>query len=239
MRRATRSRASSLPRADMALARSRRAALRRRAAPLSKLVEQRPPAGGVRRPARSGRRERSSTLSSRSPSPARTSVYAEARPTSLTSLYVHIAIANLLPIAITLPRGSVLFDTVRNRSRGVDFGVVDVPHAVLVDPDDVDEFVAEAHVLRGEDVARVDGLARGLVEADDADDEIDLARGKLLRAPCRRAGCPRRSDGTASSSARRVGFSDFDEPHRLEADEPPAFQRNARPDHPQSWRWPR
>src|SRR5208337_2385858 len=81
-------------------------------------------------------------------------------------------IANL----IILPRGSHLFDLICNRPGRVDFGVVDVAHSAVVAPDDVLVLVPEAHVLSSEHVPRMDGLARSLVEADDADHEIDLAR---------------------------------------------------------------
>ena len=64
--------------------------------------------------------------------------------------------------------------------------VVDMAHAVLVEAVDVDEFVARPHVLRGEGVARMDGLRRRFVEASDADDEIGLA-GEQARFRSRRA----------------------------------------------------
>ena len=81
-------------------------------------------------------------------------------------------------------------------------GIVDMSHAVFVQPEDVDELVARPDVLRGEGLARMHHLGRSLVEAVDADDEIDLAGQQVGVGDRRRSGSPCRSDETASSSAR-------------------------------------
>src|SRR5271154_2126065 len=69
----------------------------------------------------------------------------------------------------------------RPRSRFVNFGVIDVAHAVAVDADDVDEFMTWPQVVCGEGVARSHDLRRGFVEAADADDEVHRACGQIAR----------------------------------------------------------
>src|SRR5271157_6157251 len=152
---------------------------------------------------------------------------------SLLSTRVHIGrrhIANW----ITLPNGIngiTRFDWRRRRPGRIDLGVIDVTQSVVVDPHDVLVFVAVADVLGGEYVARMNDLAGRLVEADDADDEIALARGERLfgHAEQRAVGVDRMEQNPAERQGRVLRL---DEMHRLEGDEPPALLRHARTDHP-------
>ena len=67
----------------------------------------------------------------------------------------------------------------RDRSGLVDLRIVDVAHALTVDPDEVHVLAPKAHVLRGEDASRAHRLPRRFVKPDDADDEVDLARASV------------------------------------------------------------
>src|SRR5271166_5904405 len=228
--RATRSRARSLPRPtcrSRALAEPPSAAARRRA--VSSSISARQPA------------TLAASFSVCSPNPLFNFVISPASPGSVssisptappfsTSMSVYVD-SKPVAIQITLPRGIAQFDCRRRRPGGVDLGVVDVAQALVVDPDDVLILMSEPDVVSGEHAPRVHRLARGFVEADDADDEVDLARRErlLVHAKQRTVGLDRVEQGPAQRQRRVFRL---DEPHRLEAHSPSALLRHARADHP-------
>ena len=79
---------------------------------------------------------------------------------------------------------------------------------MTVDPDDVFILLSEADILSGEQVTGVNGLARRLVKADDADGEIGLARRQRLFIGADQ-GLSASIGWNRVQLSARVGFSDL------------------------------